>query len=50
MNAFAQGLLGGNPNAFLSVQGALVQAQFWGRDSVATGSFLSAAVEYTVAP
>ena len=50
MNAFASGGLGGNPQAFLSLPGSKVYAQFWGRDTLATGSFLSDAVCYIVCP
>jgi hypothetical protein len=48
MNAFAAGLAGGHPAAFLSVPGTVVNAQWWGRDSIATGSFLSDAIEYLI--
>ena len=50
MNAFASGNAGGNPAGFLSVPGSLVNVQWWGRDSLATGSFLSSALEYTQCP
>ena len=50
MNAFAAGQAGGNPNPFLSVPGTMVNAQWWGRDSVQNGEYLSNAVEYVVAP
>jgi hypothetical protein len=47
-NAFANGLLGGTPQSFLLSPGQQVNVQVWGRDSIATGSFLSNALEYTV--
>jgi len=50
MNAFAAGQAGGNPNLFLSVPGTMVNAQWWGRDNVQNGEYLSNAVEYVVAP
>ena len=50
MNAFASGNAGGNPAAFLTLPGSMINAQWWGRDSVMTGSFLSDGVEYVVAP
>jgi hypothetical protein len=50
MNAFAAGALGGNPQAFLVTPGNTIQAQWWGRDTVASGSFLSNAVEWNVCP
>jgi len=63
MNAFAagawsvpdcaglpSGLAANNPAAFLLLAGQDVYCQFWGRDSVATGSFLSAGIQYTVEP
>ena len=50
MNAFAAGQLGGNPQAYLSVPGALIDAHWWGRDSAAVGDFLSDAIEYGVCP
>ena len=49
MNAFAFGGGGGFvPAGYLSVCGTRVFAQFWGRDSLMTGSFLSDAIEYVV--
>jgi len=48
MNAFAVGALGGNPAAFLTQPGTQIHAQFWGRDTVATGSLLSDGVQYIV--
>jgi hypothetical protein len=50
MNAFASGALGGNPQAFLTQPGTKIHAQFWGRDTQATGSFLSNGMAYTVCP
>jgi len=50
MNAFASGNAGGNPAAFLLGAGNVIFTQWWGRDSVATGSFLSDAMHYTVCP
>ena len=40
----------GNPDPFLLVVGQRVNGQWWGRDSVATGSFLSDGIEYDVGP
>jgi FG-GAP repeat protein len=50
LNAFASGNAGGNPASFLSEPGAQVHCQWWGRDSQATGSFLSDGLEYLVRP
>jgi hypothetical protein len=50
MNAFAAGVLGGNPQSFLTTAGNTIQAQWWGRDTVPTGAFLSDAVEWNVCP
>ena len=50
MNAFAAGVLGGNPQAFLSVPGTQVNLHWWGRDTVAHGEYLSDAFEYVVCP
>jgi Tol biopolymer transport system component len=50
MNAFGSGALGGNPQAFLTLPGAKIYAQFWGRDTLASGSFLSDAVCYIICP
>ena len=50
MNAFAAGALGGNPQSFLVTPGNTVDAQWWGRDTPATGAFLSDAVEWNVVP
>ena len=47
-NAFAHGLAGGNPQSFLLNPGQQVNVQVWGRDALATGSFLSDALEYFV--
>jgi len=57
MNAFAHGLWvppGGqaanNPAPFLLSAGQQINCQWWGRDSVASGSFMSDALEYTICP
>jgi hypothetical protein len=50
MNCFAAGACGGNPASFLSSPGTHVSTQWWGRDSVATGSFLSDGLTYVVGP
>ena len=59
MNAFARGTWsvppsGATPSytpaAFLSQPGQDVWCQYWGRDSVATGSFVSAGIRYVVGP
>jgi hypothetical protein len=39
-----------NPAAYLGVPGTPVYTQWWGRDSVATGSFVSNGVSYVVCP
>ena len=49
-NQYASGGAGGNPKAFLNVPGTLVEAQWWGRDTIANGSYLSDALEFTVGP
>ena len=55
MNQFASGNYNPgfpthNPAAFLLVPGQQVNCQWWGRDSPATGSFMSDGLEYTVCP
>lgn len=63
MNAFAagtwlvpdcagspSGLAPYNPAAYLSSPGQDVYCQFWGRDTPATGSFVSDGLRYTIAP
>jgi hypothetical protein len=50
MNAFATGALGGNPLPSLTMPGTQVNCQFWGRDTVANGALLTAALEYFVGP
>ena len=49
-NSFASGNAGGNPQAFLSSVGQVVNLQWWGRDSIAGGSLVSDAIEYSVCP
>jgi hypothetical protein len=49
LNAFAQGLLGGHPDAFLKTPGASVNGQFWTRDTPTTHG-LSQAFEMTQRP
>jgi hypothetical protein len=44
------GIAPNNPAAFLTVAGTQVSTQWWGRDSVATGSFVSEAVRFTIGP
>jgi hypothetical protein len=59
MNTFAQGLWvvpptgtipANNPAGFLTQVGTDVHCQFWGRDSIATGSFVSDGLKYTICP
>ena len=50
VNAFAAGILGGTPKAYLTVPGELIQVQAWARDTLAAGSLLSDAMEYLVHP
>jgi len=50
LNAFASGAAGGAPAPYLSAPGTEIHCQWWGRDSVATGSFLSDGLHYIVRP
>ena len=50
LNAFASGVLGGNPAATLAVPGTIVDCQWWARDTSANGALLSDALEYLVGP
>jgi hypothetical protein len=47
-NAFASGALGGGPHFCLGIVGHRIDVQWWGRDSLAHGSYLSDALEYVV--
>lgn len=49
-NAFTVGALGGNPDPCIQAAAQQTNVQTWGRDSVATGSFLSDAAEFTTEP
>jgi len=49
-NAFAQGLLGGNPAAFLLAPGTTVYSQWIGRDSSPSGVVLSQGVADVIGP
>jgi hypothetical protein len=44
------GIPANNPAAFLSNPGITISVQYWGRDSQATGSFVSAGLQYVVGP
>ena len=63
MNAFAQGgwvvpdcagaptaTPPNNPAAFLTTVGQDVYSQYWGRDSVASGSYVSSGLKWTIGP
>jgi hypothetical protein len=39
-----------NPAGFLSNPGTTVNAQMWGRDSIATGQVLSAGISWLIGP
>jgi hypothetical protein len=49
-NAFAAGTIGGNPAMFLGIVGQQVNAQWWARDTVANGSYLSDGLEFVNCP
>ena len=48
MNSFSAGAQGGNPQSFLTVPGMRIDCQWWGRDTVASGAYLSEALTYTI--
>lgn len=48
--AFASGNAGGNPQGYLTSIGQRVNVQWWGRDTLGYGSFLSDAIQYEVCP
>ena len=50
MDAFSSGNLGGNPKPFLLDPSTIVVCQFWGRDTVHNGSYLTEAWEYKICP
>jgi hypothetical protein len=50
LNAFAAGHNGGNPAAYLRVIGQQVNVQWWARDTLAHGSYLTDGGEYVVGP
>jgi hypothetical protein len=59
MNTFAQGLWvvpptgaipPNNPAGFLTTAGTSVHCQFWGRDSIQTGSYVSEGLSFSVCP
>jgi hypothetical protein len=53
LNAFRSGALGGNPATFLSTPGAVIEAQFWGRDHgflAPNDTALTDAVEFSIRP
>jgi hypothetical protein len=49
-NAFAAGHHGGSPAAYLRVPGQQVNVQWWARDTLAHGSYLTDGGEYIVGP
>ena len=48
LNTFASGNGGGTPQAYLLSIGQTINVQWWGRDSLANGSYLTQGLEYVV--
>jgi len=49
-NGAPSGIAPNNAAAFLLVSGTQIFCQFWGRDSVASGSLVSDGIQYTIGP
>jgi choice-of-anchor B domain-containing protein len=48
VNSFASGSFGGTPQAYLLSIGQMINVQWWGRDSLSSGSYLTEGLEYVV--